>query len=65
MEELRELKERLEKAGLPVKDIKELKQMAEEIAGIPKKTVMGERVVAKVLYRDGTLLDTIKNVIEK
>lgn len=61
----KELKERLEKAGLPVKDIKELKQMAEEIAGIPKKTVMGERVVAKVLYRDGTLLDTIKNVIEK
>lgn len=59
----KELREKLEKAGLPVKDIKELKKIAEEIAGVPKAVKRGDRVVAKVLYRDGTLLDTIKNTI--
>ena len=58
----KELKEKLVKAGLPVKEIEELKQIAEDIAGVPKRVEMGERVVANVLYRDGTLLDTIKNV---
>lgn len=58
-----ELKEKLIKARLPVKDIEELKQIAEEIAGVPKKVEMGDKVVAKVLYRDGTVLDTIKNVL--
>ena len=40
-----------------------MKQIAEDIAGVPKRVEMGERVVANVLYRDGTLLDTIKNVL--
>lgn len=59
----KELKEKLLKAGLPVKDIEELKQIAEDIAGVPNKIKTGDKVVAKVLYRDGTLLDTIKNVL--
>ena len=59
----KELKEKLIKAGLPVKDIEKLKKIAEDIAGVPKRVEMGERVVANVLYRDGTLLDTIKNVL--
>lgn len=59
----KELKEKLLKAGLPVKDIEELKQIAEDIAGVPNKIETGDKVVAKVLYRDGTLLDTIKNVL--
>ena len=59
----KELREKLVKAGLPVKDIKELKKIAEETAGVPKAVKRGDRVVAKVLYRDGTLLDTIKNTI--
>ena len=44
-------------------DIEELKQIAEDIAGVPNKIQTGDKVVAKVLYRDGTLLDTIKNVL--
>lgn len=59
----KELKEKLLKAGLPVKDIEELKQIAEDIAGVPNQIQTGDKVVAKVLYRDGTLLDTIKNVL--
>ena len=59
----KELKEKLLKAGLPVKDIEELKQIAEDLAGVPNTIQTGDKVVAKVLYRDGTLLDTIKNVL--
>lgn len=56
----KELKETLVRAGLPVKDIRELKQIAEDIAGVPGTVACEGRVVAKVLYRDGTLLDTIR-----
>ncbi len=54
------LKEALIAAHLPVKDIRELKRMAEEIAGVPKAVTCTGRVVANVLYRDGTLMDTIR-----
>ena len=57
-----ELKERLTKAGLPVIDIVELKEKAERITGKPQRLPQGDRVVAEVIYRDGTLLDTIRNV---
>ncbi|NMB44095.1 MAG: citrate lyase subunit alpha [Clostridiales bacterium] len=57
-----ELRERLVSAGLPVLDIQDLKKMAEDITGVPKKVELGDRVVANVIYRDGTLIDTIKNV---
>ncbi len=57
-----ELKEQLVKAGLPVKEIKELKEIAEAITGVPQQVKPEGRVVAKVLYRDGVEIDTIKSV---
>ena len=57
-----ELKERLTKAGLPIIDILALKEKAERITGKPQRLPQGDRVVAEVIYRDGTLLDTIRNV---
>lgn len=57
-----ELKEKLIAAKLPVCEIEDLKAMAEGISGVPKPVQLGDRVVAKVLYRDGSLLDTIKAV---
>ncbi len=57
-----ELKELLVKAGLPVKEIKELKEIAEAITGVPQQVKPEGRVVAKVLYRDGVEIDTIKSV---
>ena len=47
---------------MPVCEIEDLKRMAEEIAGIPKAVKLTDKVVANVIYRDGTLLDTIKAV---
>jgi len=59
-----DLIERLKKAGLPVVTIEYLKELGEKINGIPKPIHMGDKVVAKVEYRDGTLIDIIKNVID-
>lgn len=57
-----ELAERFTAARLPVVDIHDLKEMAEKLNGVPKKPQLGDRVVANVLYRDGSLLDTIREV---
>ena len=57
-----ELKQRLTDAGLPVIDIHALKEKAEAITGKPNPLAKGHRAVAEVIYRDGTLLDTIYNV---
>lgn len=57
-----ELKNRLKDSGLPVKDIMELKQMAESLTGKPQPVESGSKVVAKVEYRDGTIIDEIKSV---
>lgn len=54
-----ELRQRLLDAGLPVVDIRALKALAEKITGVPEALAPAGRTVANVIYRDGTLLDTI------
>ena len=43
-------------------DIHELKERAERITGVPAPLPVSDRVVAKVISRDGELLDTIRQV---
>ena len=62
IEKNRQLEEALKAKGLPVVDIKELKAIGEKITGVPKPIKQGDKVIAKVLYRDGTLLDEIHQV---
>ena len=57
-----DLVERFRASGLPVVDIMELRDAAEKLNGKARKPVLGDQVVANVLYRDGTLLDQIYNV---
>ena len=57
-----DLAERFKAANLPVYDICQLRDMAEKLNGKPKMPARVDREVAKVIYRDGTLLDTIYNV---
>lgn len=57
-----DLAERFRASGLPVVDIMELRDAAEKLNGKARKPVLGDQVVANVLYRDGTLLDQIYNV---
>lgn len=53
------LRDRLTDAGLPVIDIAELKEKTERLTGKPQRLIKGDRVVAQVIGRDGTLLDKI------
>ena len=52
----------LKAAGLPVMDIRELKEKAERITGTPKTITKGDRVVAQVIGRTGAVQDSIYNV---
>ena len=56
------LRDMLKDAGLPVVDIQQLKEEGERIAGVPKAPPIGDRVIADVLYRDGTRIDQIRQV---
>ena len=58
-----ELKQRLLDAHLPVVDIEDLLKLCDEIVGRPEPVVFGDKVVAKVVYRDGTVIDEIHNVL--
>ncbi|MDL2280923.1 citrate lyase subunit alpha [Selenomonadales bacterium OttesenSCG-928-I06] len=59
----KELKDRLVAAGLPVKTIEELKKMADDIVGGPQKRFESDgRVVAVVEYRDGTVIDVVREI---
>ncbi|EAX47775.1 citrate lyase, alpha subunit [Thermosinus carboxydivorans Nor1] len=57
-----DLRDKLVAAGLPVKEIGELKALAEKIAGVPAKIKTGGRIVAAVEYRDGTIIDVVRQV---
>ena len=59
-----ELRDRLIAAGIKVMDTRELKALAESVSGVPEKPVFGERIVADVIYRDGTVIDHIYQVLE-
>lgn len=57
-----ELAEAIRQAGLPLKTIQELQQLAESLTGKPKALETNERIVAVVEYRDGTVLDVVRQV---
>ncbi len=57
-----ELTQQLLAAGVAVKDIKELKTIAEAIAGVPDTLQTAEKIVAVVEYRDGSLIDVVRQV---
>ena len=54
--------ERLEKAHLKVTPIEELAKRAERITGKPDPLPFGDKVVGICTYRDGTVLDLIRNL---
>jgi citrate lyase subunit alpha/citrate CoA-transferase len=57
------LLEKLSKTGLPIFTIKELKEMAEKITGTPEKVRLGENIVGIIEYRDGTIIDTVRQIL--
>ena len=57
-----EIHERLKSCKLPVYSIDELKNKAEKIVGQPEQIQFEEKIVALVEYRDGTIIDTIRQI---
>lgn len=57
-----DLRERLLAAHLPVVEMAELIHKAREIAGNPAPVKLGDRVIAKVLYRDGNPISEIMSL---
>jgi len=57
-----DLQERFKAARLPVREVHELKQLAEKIAGVPEVPHFDGRIVAVVEYRDGTVIDVVRQV---
>lgn len=58
-----DLKERFLAAHLPVVDIRDLYETARQTVGEAVPVQYGDKEVAKVLYRDGSVIDTIRQVI--
>lgn len=54
-----DLREALVSGGVKVVDIHDLKTAAERLTGVPRRPPRGDREVAKVLYRDGSQIDSI------
>lgn len=50
----------LKDSDLPLMDIAGLKQIGEQLAGIPDPLVFTDKIVAVVEYRDGTVIDVVR-----
>ena len=60
----KELKKRLIEAGYPVKEITDLANEVEKITGVAQDVEFTDRVVGVVEYRDGSIIDVIRQVKE-
>lgn len=58
----KDLIEKFTRAKLPLCTIEELKEKAERITGKPKAIEYGDKIVGIVEYRDGTIIDVIRQV---
>ena len=48
--------------GLPVKTLKELKDEAERICGVPQKPHFEDEIVAAIKWVDGTVIDVVRKL---
>jgi citrate lyase subunit alpha/citrate CoA-transferase len=60
--ERQDLIEHFQALDVPQYTIEELKEKAYQIVGTPKAIEYGDKVVALIEYRDGTLIDVVRNV---
>ncbi len=58
-----DLLERVKNSGLPIKTIAALKAEADAICGIPQKPDFADNIVAIVKWVDGTVIDSVRQVI--
>ena len=58
------LRQRLQDAGIPLRSIEELQQLAQKIVGVPEPIRYTDKVVGVVTYRDGSVMDLIRQVAD-
>lgn len=58
----KDLIEHFKNLDIPQLSINELKEQAYSIVGTPEKIEYGDKVVALIEYRDGSLIDVVRNV---
>ena len=61
----KDLLEAVKDSGLPLKTIQELKEMADDICGVPDKPEFEDQIIALVKWVDGTVLDAVRKVKER
>jgi citrate lyase subunit alpha/citrate CoA-transferase len=60
-----DLTDRLKHSSLPLKTMQELHEIALAMTGKPEKPEFADRVVALVEWRDGTIIDTVRQLVPK
>ncbi|HQG45296.1 MAG TPA: citrate lyase subunit alpha, partial [bacterium] len=58
-----DLIDRLKRSTLPLKTIEELRDIAARLSGVPEKPQFTDRVVAVIEFRDGTLIDAVRELV--
>jgi citrate lyase subunit alpha/citrate CoA-transferase len=58
----KDLIESVKDSGLPLKTLRELKDEAEKICGVPQKPEFEDEIVAAVKWVDGTVIDVIRKI---
>jgi citrate lyase subunit alpha/citrate CoA-transferase len=54
--------DRLKGSDLPVRSIEEMRDIATGLSGIPEKPEYEDRIVALIEWRDGTVIDTVRQL---
>ena len=58
----KDLIEKFRKAKLPMKNIRDLRNEAYDLTGIPEEPQFADKIIGLVEYRDGTIIDVIRGV---
>ena len=58
-----DLRERFISAGLPVRELTEIKAEADWLTQPPRRPVFGDEVIALIEWRDGTVIDCVRKVV--
>jgi citrate lyase subunit alpha / citrate CoA-transferase len=59
-----DLIEKLKRTNLPVMSMQQLKDIAEKMTGKPKEIELSEDIVAVIEYRDGTVIDVVRRILD-
>ncbi|MFZ2960836.1 MAG: citrate lyase subunit alpha [Candidatus Ozemobacteraceae bacterium] len=59
-----DLLDRVKKSGLPLVTIRQLMEEVHAITGVPEKPRLGERPIALIEWRDGSVIDVVRQVLD-